>query len=167
LLINLFSLWTQGLYPVPHTDVEVSSCEDNAPKPDASTGKLKAPAGDDAEDVGVISAEPIAPNPIRSDAPEQVDSSIIDQVISVVSPAGGHGCKHPLPVLRHKQPLPSTYQVIMQIELPPFHGPHSPVDLVTIEIIFGRLFEAFRHTSQTNAASTSVGDDTRPHKKPR
>jgi hypothetical protein len=70
LLINLISLWTQGIYPDPHTDVEVSNGEDNALKPDALDGKEKAPAGDDAEDGGVTLAEPISPNLIRSNTSE-------------------------------------------------------------------------------------------------
>jgi hypothetical protein len=41
-----------------------------------------------------------------------------------------------------------------QIELPPYRGPRSPLDLVAIEIIFGRLSEAFRHASQ--AAGTQI-----------
>jgi hypothetical protein len=52
-----------------------------------------------------------------------------------------------------------------QIYLPPYRGPQSPLDLVAIEIIFGRLFEACRHTSQAASTKTSIGDDTRPPKK--
>jgi hypothetical protein len=167
LLINLFSLWTQGLYPNPHTNVAVSSGEDNAPKPDASAGKEKAPAGDDAENGAVTSAEPITPNLIRPDVLEHVNSFVVDQPNSVVPPGGGRGCKCPPSMLRQKQPLPSIDHVMTQIELPPFHGPHSPLDLVAIEIIFGCLFEAFQHTSKANDAGTSAGDDTRPQMKPR
>jgi hypothetical protein len=54
-----------------------------------------------------------------------------------------------------------------QMELPPYHGPKSPLDLVAIEIIFGRLFEAFRHTSQAVGAESSIGGDTPPLKKKR
>jgi hypothetical protein len=108
LLINLFSLWTQGLYPNPHTNVAVSSGEDNAPKPDASAGKEKAPAGDDAENGGVTSAEPITPNLIRPNAPEQTDSSVIDRVASIVPPAGGRWRKRPPPAIRWNKPLSSA-----------------------------------------------------------
>jgi hypothetical protein len=52
-----------------------------------------------------------------------------------------------------------------QIELPPYHGPRSPLDLVAIEIIFGRLFEAFRHASQAAGARTSIGGAAHPMKK--
>jgi hypothetical protein len=45
-----------------------------------------------------------------------------------------------------------------QVELPSYHRPHSPMDLVAIEFIFGRIFEAFQQISQaatTGAASAS------------
>jgi hypothetical protein len=55
-----------------------------------------------------------------------------------------------------------------QVELPPFHGPCKPLDLVAIEIIFGCIFEVFQHITQADAATGVVasGDD-RPQKKPR
>jgi hypothetical protein len=34
-------------------------------------------------------------------------------------------------------------EMMTQIELPPYRGPQNPLDLVAMEIIFGRLFEAF------------------------
>jgi hypothetical protein len=48
-------------------------------------------------------------------------------------------------VSKRKQLAPSD-QVI--IELPPYCGPRSPLDLIAVEFIFGFLFEVFRHTSQ-------------------
>jgi hypothetical protein len=42
--------------------VEVSSSEDDVPKPNASTNKHKRSVGDDAKEGGVSSAELIAPN---------------------------------------------------------------------------------------------------------
>jgi hypothetical protein len=30
-----------------------------------------------------------------------------------------------------------------QVELPPYHGPCILLDVVAIEIVFGRIFEAF------------------------
>jgi hypothetical protein len=53
------------------------------------------------------------------------------------------------------------------MELPPYHGPKSPLDLVAIEIIFGHLFEAFRRTSQAVGVESSIGGDTQPLKKKR
>jgi hypothetical protein len=56
---------------------------------------------------------------------------------------GGHMHKRPPPAPKRKHALSSTDQVMTQIELPSYHGPRSPLDLVAIEIIFGHLFEAF------------------------
>jgi hypothetical protein len=39
--------------------------------------------------------------------------------------------------------MSSADQVMTQIELPPYREPRRPLDLVTIEIIFGCLFETF------------------------
>jgi hypothetical protein len=119
LLMIVYYLQTQGLYPNVHIDVEVSSGEDNVPKTDASVDKRKVPDGDDTEDGGVSSAKPITPNPIRIDAPEQADPSIIDRAASIVPPASGRARKRPTTTIRRNQPLPSANQVMSQIELPP------------------------------------------------
>jgi hypothetical protein len=42
-----------------------------------------------------------------------------------------------------------------------------PLDLVNIEIIFGRIFEAFQHISQIVTAGAAANDGDRPQKKPR
>jgi hypothetical protein len=47
------------------------------------------------------------------------------------------------------------------IELPPYCSPCSPLDLITIEIIFGHIFEAFQRISQAAA------DDDKPSKRSR
>jgi hypothetical protein len=52
-----------------------------------------------------------------------------------------------------------------QVELPPYCGPHSPLDLVAIEIIFGRIFEAFQQISQVAAIGATPAADNRPLKK--
>jgi hypothetical protein len=102
--------------------------------------KLKKSASDDAKDGGVSSDEPIAPNPISSGAPGQADPSTATQVVVPVLPSGKHRQKRHLPDARHKRPLG---QVMTQIELPPYRGPHSPLDVVAIEIVFGHIFEVF------------------------
>jgi hypothetical protein len=38
------------------------------------------------------------------------------------------------------------------VELIPYHGPCSQLDLIANEIIFGRIFEAFQRISQPVAA---------------
>jgi hypothetical protein len=85
-LMIVYYLQTQGLYPKVHIDMEVSSSEDDVPKTDPSADKRKAPDGNDAEDGGAFSAEPIAPNPINS--------SYADRVASIVPPTSGNGHKH-------------------------------------------------------------------------
>jgi hypothetical protein len=47
-----------------------------------------------------------------------------------------------------------------QIELPPYHGHRRPLDLVAIEIVFGCLFEVFRHACQAASTRTLASDDT-------
>jgi hypothetical protein len=51
------------------------------------------------------------------------------------------------------------------IELPPYRGPYSLLDLITVEIIFGCIFEAFQHTSQAVAAGVAATDDDKPSKR--
>jgi hypothetical protein len=53
------------------------------------------------------------------------------------------------------------------IELPPHHRPRSHLDLVVVEHIFGRLYEAFRHVSQAAKTGTSASDDALPSKRAR
>jgi hypothetical protein len=69
--------------------------------------------------------------------------------------------------LKRKQTLPSSDQVMTQIELPPYRGPRSPLNLVIVDIIFGHLFEAFRRLSQVAGTGASVAADTPPQKKMR
>jgi hypothetical protein len=59
----------------------------------------------------------------------------------------------------------SAYQVMTQIELPPYRVPQSPLDLVAIEIIFGLLFEAFRRISQAVGTASLVSGDIQHPKK--
>jgi hypothetical protein len=112
----------------------VSSSEDDV---------MKKSVGDDARDGGASSTEPIAPSQIRSDTPGQTDPSVADRAASTAPPMDGYRHKRPPPVPKWKQAFPSTDQVVIQIELPLYHEPHSPLDLVAIEIIIERLFEAF------------------------
>jgi hypothetical protein len=108
---------------------------------------LKEPAGDDAKGGGATSAEHIAPNPINSNMLGQAHPSVIDRVHATVLSANGQKRKRPPPALKRKQSKPTTDQVMTQIKLPPYHGPRCPLDLIAVKIIFGHLFEAFRHAS--------------------
>jgi hypothetical protein len=136
--------------------VEVSSGEDNV---------TKKSAGDDARDGGASSAEPTTPKSIRSNAPGQTDPSVANRAATTDPPVGGRRHKRPPSIPKWKQALPSIDQVMIQIELPPYCGPRSPLDLVAIEIIFGCLFELFQRISQATSTGTSAGDDIPPRKK--
>jgi hypothetical protein len=70
LLMNLSACKPRGLYLEAHIDVEVSNSEDDRPKLGAPVGQKKKFSGDNTEDGGVTSAEPIAPNPISFGTPE-------------------------------------------------------------------------------------------------
>jgi hypothetical protein len=131
------------MYPEARIDVEVSSDEDDVPKPDASAGKKKVSANNDTEDGAVSSTEPVAPNPISSGMSKQADLSTAGRVATVVAPAGGRGRKHLLPATSWSKPLPSVDQMMTQVELPLYCGPRSPLDLIAIEIVFGCIFEVF------------------------
>jgi hypothetical protein len=160
-------LQIQDLYPGASIDVEVSSGEKDVPTPDASAIKQKKSVDDDTEDGGASSAKPIASNPTSSNASEQTNPSIADRVASTNPPIGRRRCKRPPPVPKWKQALSSVDQVMTQIELPPYRGPHNPLDLIVVGIIFGHLFETFQRISQATGTGTSPGDDTQPQKKMR
>jgi hypothetical protein len=87
--------------------------------------------------------ESISPGPIGTNASVQTDPSTTNRATLGAPFAGGHKCNCPPTIPKRKQIKTSTYQVMTQIELSPYRGPRSPLDLVTIEIIFERLFEAF------------------------
>jgi hypothetical protein len=134
---------------------------------DDDNNVLKEPAGDDADGGGVTSAEHITPNPIDSNLLGQAHPSVVNQVNATAPSAGGQKRKCPPPALKHKQLKPAVNQVMTQIELPSYRGPRSPLDLVAVEIIFGCLFEAFQHVSQSVGAGTSSGGAAQRAKKMR
>jgi hypothetical protein len=121
--------------------------DEDALKIDASTANLQAPDGDDAEGEGSSSVELISPGPIDSNVPVQTDPSTANRAALGAPSAGGHKRKRPPTVPKCRQTKTSADQVMTQIELPSYRGPQSPLDLVPIEIIFGRLFKTFLCTS--------------------
>jgi hypothetical protein len=137
----------QNLYLDHQVDVELLDGDDNV---------LKEPTDDDADDGGATSAEIIAPNPIVSNMVGQAHPSVADRVDATSPPASGQKRKRPSSALKRKQSKIPSDQVMIQIELPPYRGPWSSVDLVDVEIIFGCLFEAFWHASQAAGAGTSA-----------
>jgi hypothetical protein len=85
----------------------------------------------------------ITPGSIGSNALVQADPSATDRAALGAPSAGGHMRKCPPTVPKRRQTETSTVLVMPQNELPPYHGPKGTLDLVAIEIIFSRLFEAF------------------------
>jgi hypothetical protein len=132
---------------------------------DNDNGQNK-PTGDEAEGKGAPSTEPIAPNPTNSGMVGDIRPSTIRQIAA--APSGSRQKKKHVPLSsKRKLATPSPNQVMTHIELPPYCEPRSPLNLVAIEIIFGRLFEAFQHTSQAISTGTSTGVDTQLAKKMR
>jgi hypothetical protein len=136
-------LQIQDLYPVANIDVEVSSGDDDVLTLDALATKQKKSVGNDVEDGRASSAEPIAPNPISSNTSGQTDPSVTDRAASTNPPVGERRRKRPPPVPKWKQALSSTDKVMTQIELPPYCGPRSPLDLIVVEIILGASLKPF------------------------
>jgi hypothetical protein len=107
---------------------------------------LKVLAVDDAGNMGAILAEALIPGPIEASAPGNHRSRTADQV-PIVPPTGGCDRKCLHIAARWSDLVPLVDQVMTQVELPPYRGPHNPLDLIAIEIIFGRMFEAFQRIS--------------------
>jgi hypothetical protein len=127
-----FCFVIQDLYPEHQVDVEVPNEDNNG---------WKEHVGDHAGGVGAPLVEAFAVNPIGSSAAETPRPSAADQTIATAPSRSGQEKKHVALGTKRKQDKPLADQVI--IELPPYRGPRSPPDLVTVEHIFGCLFEAF------------------------
>jgi hypothetical protein len=146
--MNLFVCEPRGAYHEANVDVELSSDDDNVPTPKPNvTADQKVQAGDGTRDGGASSVEPTA-------------HILIIPIIALS--AGRRGRKCPPLATRRNRPIPQIDQVMTQVELLPYCGPRSALDLVAIEIIFGRIFEAFRQISQVATA-----DDDKHKKKMR
>jgi hypothetical protein len=155
LAINTF-LWlvTQDLYPDWEIDIAMSDEDNVGPN---------EPAGNDAIGNEAPSAKTLAPHPIGSSSVGETRPSTADRAISTAPSGSGQKKKHVVLGTMRKQDKATDDQVI--IELPPYRGPQSPLDIVTVEHIFGRLFEAFRHISQAVRIDASAGDDAQPSKR--
>jgi hypothetical protein len=124
-----------------------------------STGH--ASATDDAEDTGKTSAETVNPDPVVAGARISTRPPTTDRVQTVPA-SGARGQKSPQISTKQSNQGCHATQVITQIELPPYHGPQSPLDPGPSEIVFGHIFEAFHQMSQAKidaAVATLVGDD--------
>jgi hypothetical protein len=99
------------------------------------------PASDDAGGDGANSVETLAPNPIGSSLAGESRPSAADQTTTTAPLGDGQKKKHVVLGTKRKQDKAPADQVIT--ELPPYHGPQSPLNLVDVEHIFGCLFEVF------------------------
>jgi hypothetical protein len=145
----------QDLYPPHQVDVDLSD----------STGEhQKQTAGDDVEGHGILLIEPITSNPFGSNMAALVHPPAVDQPVFAAALSGGQKRKHIMLASKRKTTT-SSDQVI--IELRSYHGSRNRLNLVSVNLAFGRLFEAFQHISQAIRTDATAGADTQPAKKPR
>jgi hypothetical protein len=144
----------QDLYPPHQVDVDLSD----------STGEnQKHPIGDDIQGHGIPLTEPITSNPIGSNMAALVRPPVADQSVSAAPLSGGQKWKRIMLASKCKTTT-SSDQVIT--ELPSYHRSRNRLNLVAVNLAFGRLFEAFQHVSQAIKTDTMAGADTQPTKKP-
>jgi hypothetical protein len=99
--------------------------------------------------VGVVrttSAKAIVPGQIDASVPGDPRPPVADPVPKVPLAKCCGNKRQPI-IVKRSSPVPRANQVMTQVELPPFHGPRSPLDLVAIKIVFGHIFEVFHQIS--------------------
>jgi hypothetical protein len=121
-------LWlvTQDLYPDREIDVAMSD-EDNAGP--------NEPIGDDAGGNRAPSTETLTPNLIGSSSAGETCASFADQFAPTAPSDSGQKKKCVVLGTKRKHNKAMDDQVI--IELPPYRGPRSPLDIVVVEHLFG------------------------------
>jgi hypothetical protein len=124
----------------------------------------KQTAGDAVEGPGIPSIEPITSNPIGSNMAAPVCPPTADQPVSAAPPSGGQKWKR-IRLASKCKITTSSDQVIT--ELPSYHSFRNRSNLVSVNLVFGRLFEAFQHISQAIGTDATAGADTQPAKKTR
>jgi hypothetical protein len=129
---------------------------------DSTDEYQKQTAGDDVEGHGLPLIEPIASNPIGSNMVALVRLPTADQPVSAAPLSGGQKRKRIILASKRKTTT-SSYQVIT--ELPFYHRSRNRLNLVSVNLAFGRLFEAFQHISQAMRTDATAGADTQPAKK--
>jgi hypothetical protein len=152
--LNLFPIdclilsFKQDIYPPHQIDADLSD----------STGE------DDVEGHGVPLTELITSKPIGSDMAALVRPPVVDQSVFAAPLGGGQKWKCIMLAPKRKTTT-SSDQVIT--ELPSYHGSCNRLNLVAVNLAFGRMFEAFQHVSQAIRTHTTAGANTQPAKKPR
>jgi hypothetical protein len=143
----------QDFYPPHQVDADLSD----------STGEdRKQTADDDVKGPGIPLIEPITSNPIRSNMAAPVCPPAADQPVSAAPLSDGQKRKR-IRLASKRKTTTSSDQVIT--ELPSYHGSRSRLNLVSVNLAFGRLFEAFQHISQVIGTDATTGADTQPAKK--
>jgi hypothetical protein len=145
----------QDLYPPHQVDADLF---------DSTSEDRKQTAGDDVEGPGIILIEPITSNPIRSNMAASVCPPAADQPLSATPLSGGQKRKH-IRLASKRMTTTSSNQVIT--ELPFYHGSRNRLNLVSVNLAFGRMFEAFQHISQAIRTDATARADTQPAKTPR
>jgi hypothetical protein len=87
-----------------------------------------------------------------------------DQPVSNAPLSGGQKWKR-IRLMSKRKTTTSSDQVIT--ELPSYHWSHNRLNLVSVNLAFERLFEAFQHISQAIRTDGTAGADTQPAKKTR
>jgi hypothetical protein len=131
---------------------------------DSTGGDQKQTAGDDVEGPGIPLIEPTTSNPIGSNMAAPVRPPVADQPVFAAPLSGGQKRKH-ITLASKRKTTTSSDQVIT--ELPSYHGSRNRLNLVSVNLAFGRLFEAFQHISQAIRTDATAGAGTQPTKKPR
>jgi hypothetical protein len=85
-----------------------------------------------------------------------------DQPISAAPLSGGQKRKR-IRLVSKRKTTTSSDQVIT--ELPFYYGSRNRLNLVSVNLAFGRLFEAFQHISQAIGTDAMAGADTQSAKK--
>jgi hypothetical protein len=125
--INIFFwLVIHDLYPDREIDVTLSDEDNIGPN---------EPVGDDARSNEVPSVETLAPNLIRSSSTGETWASVAYRAASTAPSSGGQKKKHVVLGTKRKQDKAVADQVI--IELPPYHGSRSPLNIIIVEHILG------------------------------
>jgi hypothetical protein len=124
----------------------------------------KKPAGDDAEGEGAPTVETLAPNLIGFSLVGESRPSAANRTTGIAPSGDGQKKKHVALGTKRKQDKAPVDQVI--IELPSYRGSQS-LDLVVVENIFGRLFEAFQLASHAARTGTLAGEDAQSSKRAR
>jgi hypothetical protein len=145
----------QDLYPPHQVDADLSN---------NTNEDWRQTAGDDVEGPGIPSIEPITSKPIRSSMAAPVCPPAADQPVFAAPPSGGQKWKRIR--LASKRKITTSFDQVMT-ELHFCHLSCNRSNLVSVNLVFGRLFEAFQHISQGIGTDATAGADIQPPKKTR